>query len=123
MSIHGIYKTMGIGHCLIVWALLNLRDSSAADKTLTQRLLYVLSPAFRPSGASERTTVQKYEFLELQGDVFFFRTPSHQKNVPRVLDSSSETMLISVVTDKLSAIVYPKLCFFLRFGCTIPQKP
>ena len=100
---------MDIDHCLTVQQdLEGAKFTRAADKTLTQRLLYVLSPAFRPSGASERTTVQKYEFLELQGDVFFFfRTPSHQKNVPKVLDGSSETMLILVVTEKLSAIVYP----------------
>ena len=72
MSIHGIYKTMGIGHCLTLRKIWIYQIRSAADKTLTQRLLYVLPPAFRPSGASVRTTVQKYEFLELQGDVFFF---------------------------------------------------
>ena len=109
MRLYRIYKTMDIDNCLTLRMLSEFaRFTRAADKTLTQRLLYVSSPAFRPSGASVRTTVQKYDFFGIATRrFFFFRTPSHQKNVPRVLDSSSETMLISVVTDKLSAIVYP----------------
>ena len=51
-------KPWALKHCLIVWAFLNLRDSSAADKTLTQRLLYMSIARLPPVQASERTTGQ-----------------------------------------------------------------
>lgn len=50
---------MDIDHCLIVWALLNLRDSSAADKTLIQRLFNMSVARLPPVRTSEQTTLQR----------------------------------------------------------------
>ena len=57
---------MDIEHCLTVRMDVELaRFEQAADKTLTQRLLYIcLSPAFRPSGFGTNNGAKLIFFLQ-----------------------------------------------------------
>ena len=60
---------MDIGHCLIVRKIRICEVQAAADKTLTQRLLYVSSPVQIPVKDFGCLTMQKYIFFTLHNYV------------------------------------------------------
>ena len=116
-------QTMDIDHCLTVQQdLEGAKFTRAADKTLTQRLLYVSSPAFHPSGASVRTTVQKYDFFGIATRLcFFFRTPLHKKCTESVAWFIRNYVIFGgygwTIIDSISVTI-----FFFVFRINYPKK-
>ena len=64
ISVLQIHKTMGIGHCLTMRLDWIYQIRVAADKTLTQRLLYVSPPAREP--VNELRTIDEAKIRKFQ---------------------------------------------------------